>query len=192
MKHQSSLLDDLEENPLPDAFEIRVQASTQGVPELEVLAKKLQEIQQVEEVEYGQHWIGRFTNILNLFKFASYTMGVLFIIATTLIIANTIRLVLYSRKEEVEIMRLVGATDRFIKMPFYMEGFLLGAAGGLVGIGTLLAAYEFILAKFQPSLSPALFNVQFISIKHCAAIVFGSMAVGWLGCYLSLKQFLKR
>ena len=191
MKHQSSLLEDLEDNPLPDAFEIRVAAKSHEMQEIGALAKIIKDLPLVDEVEYGQHWIGRFTNILNLFKFAGYTMGGLFIVATLLIIANTIRLVLYSRKEEVEIMRLVGATDRFIKMPFYIEGFILGAAGGFLGIIALFAAYEFILAKFQPNLSMALFNLKFLSIKHFFYIVFGSMSVGWTGCYLSLKQFLK-
>ena len=191
MRHQSSLLENLEVNPLPNAFEIRVPATSDEMKEIETLAKTIQNLPLVDEVEYGQHWIGRFTNILNLFKFASYTMGSLFIIATLLIIANTIRLVLYSRKEEVEIMRLVGATDRFIKMPFYIEGFVLGALGSLIGIVALFAAYKFILAKFQPTMSVALFSIEFLSFKHFLYIIFGSMTIGWIGCYLSLKQFLK-
>jgi cell division transport system permease protein len=192
MKHQSSLLENLETNPLPDAFEIRVPATSQDMHEIDVLAKKIEALPLVDQVEYGQHWIGRFTNILNLFKFAGYTMGSLFVIATLFIIANTIRLVLYSRKEEVEIMRLVGATDRFIKMPFYIQGFMLGALGGLFGMMALFAAYQFILAKFQPNLSVGLFEIGFLSLKHFFYFIFGSMIIGWVGCYLSLKQFLKK
>jgi cell division transport system permease protein len=191
MKHQASLLENLEVNPLPDALEIRVPAASQEMHAIDALAKKIEAIPLVDEVEYGQHWIGRFTNILNLFKFAGYTMGSLFVIATLFIIANTILLVLYSRKEEVEIMRLVGATDRFIKMPFYIEGFMLGALGGIFGMMALFAAYQFILAKFQPTLSVGLFEIEFLSLKHFLYIIMGSMIIGWIGCYLSLKQFLK-
>jgi cell division transport system permease protein len=192
MKHQSSLLENLEDNPLPDAFEIRLPAASQEMHEIDALAKKIEAIPLVDEVEYGQHWIERFTNILNLFKFSGYTMGGLFVIATLFIIANTIRLVLYSRKEEVEIMRLVGATDRFIKMPFYIEGFVLGALGGIFGLIALFAAYQFILTKFQPNLSIGLFEIGFLSLKHFFYIIFGSMLIGWIGCFLSLKQFLKK
>lgn len=191
MKHQASFLESLETNPLPDAFEIRVLTSSQAIHELALLAKKIEAFPLVDQVEYGQNWIGRFTNILNLFKFAGYTMGGLFLIATLFIIANTIRLVLYSRKEEVEIMRLVGATDYFIKMPFYIQGFILGALGGVFGMTALFGAYQFILAKFQPALSVGLVDVGFLSLKQFLYFIFGSMLIGWIGCYLSLKQFLK-
>jgi cell division transport system permease protein len=191
MKHQSSILENIDVNPLPDAFEIRVPATSHEMQEIDTLAKKIEDIPLVDEVEYGQNWIERFTNILNLFKFAGYTMGSLFIIATLLIVANTIRLVLYSRKEEVEIMRLVGSTDRFIKMPFYFQGIVLGASGGGMGILALFAAYKIILVKFQPNLSAAMFHIEFLSAKHILYFIFGSMTIGWIGCYLSLKQFLK-
>jgi cell division transport system permease protein len=191
MKNQSSVLDNIEPNPLPDAFEIQLQTPSLQLNNIQALAEKINAIPLVDSVEYGQQWIGRFTNILNLFKFAGYAMGGLFVIATLFIIANTIRLVLYSRKEEVEIMRLVGATDRFIKMPFYIEGLMLGALGGALGLIALFSAYEFIISKFHQNLSIGLFEIQFLSLKQFLIIFSGSMLIGCIGCYVSLKQFLK-
>jgi cell division transport system permease protein len=101
MKRQSSLLDGLQENPLPDAFEVQLTDDFQNQNKVETLAAGLESLSQVDEVEYGQVWLGRFTNILNLFRLTGYTMGALFFVATVLIVANTIRLVIYSRREEV-------------------------------------------------------------------------------------------
>lgn len=191
MKNQSSLLEDLKENPLPDAFEIRVLDVSRDLEKVARLAHKITALPQVEEVEYGQHWIAKFSHVINIFKFVGYAMGGLFLIATLFIIANTIRLVLYSRKEEIEIMRLVGTTDLFIKTPFYIVGLILSAAGGTLGLMVLYSAYRFILSKFQSSLSLGLYEIQFLSVSQFFLFILGSMLVGWLGCYLSLKQFLK-
>ncbi len=191
MEHHSSLLENLKENPLPDAFEIRIIDASRELKKVAALAKKIKFLPQVEEVEYGQHWIAKFSHIINIFKFVGYAMGGLFLIATLFIIANTIRLVLYSRKEEIEIMRLVGSNDRFIKAPFYIEGLILSALGSIVGLVALFAAYRFVLSKFYDSLSLGLLEIKFFSTEQFFLFVCGSMLVGWIGCYLSLKQFLK-
>jgi cell division transport system permease protein len=191
MKHHSSLLENLHKNPLPDAFEIRIIDASRELKKVAALAQKIKSLPRVEEVEYGQHWIARFSHIINIFKFVGYAMGGLFIIATLFIIANTIRLVLYSRKEEIEIMRLVGSDDRFIKAPFYIEGLILSALGGVVGLTALFVAYHFILSKFQASLSLGSLEISFLSLGQFLLFICGSMLVGWVGCYLSLKQFLK-
>ena len=191
MRRQSSLFENLKENPLPDAFEIRLIASFQNQEKVEMLATRLESLPQIDEVEYGQRWLGRFTNFFNLFRLTGYAMGGLFFMAALLIVANTIRLVLYSRREEIEIMRLVGATDSFIKAPFYIQGFIQGAFGGIIGLAALFVTFMFISLSVQQGLSPGLFTIRFLSPGAFCGIILGSTFVGWIGCYLSLKQFLK-
>ena len=130
MGRQSSLLEGLEPNPLPDAFEVRLKPESQTMAEIEKLSRAIEALPHIDKVEYGQQWIGKFTSIINVFKFVGYAMGSLFLVATLFIVANTVRLVLYSRQEEIAIMRLVGATDRFIKTPFYHPGHGPGRPGG--------------------------------------------------------------
>jgi len=191
LKHQSFLFEDLSENPLPDSFEIRMTASTGSWQKIESLAAQIESLALIEEVEYGRRWIGRFVHIISLFRLAGYAMGALFFIATVFIVANTIRLVIYSRREEVEIMRLVGATDRFIKMPFYIEGLIQGGLGAFIGLVMLFISFFFISANIEQGVSPGLFRPQFLSPTTIGGILLGSMLVGWLGCYISLKQFLR-
>ena len=191
MKRQSSLFENLKENPLPDAFEIRLIASSQNQDKVEIIATRIESFPQVDEVEYGKRWLGRFTNFFNLFRFTGYAMGGLFFMAAVLIVANTIRLMLYSRREEVEIMRLVGATDRFIKAPFYIQGLIQGTFGGIIGITILFITFMFISSSVDQGFSPGLFTIKFLSPGAFFGIILCSMFVGWIGCYISLKQFLK-
>ena len=191
MGRQASLLEGLESNPLPDAFEVRLKPESQTMAGIERLSKAIEALPHIDKVEYGQQWIGKFTSLINVFKFVGYAMGGLFLGATLFIVANTVRLVLYSRQEEIAIMRLVGATDRFIKLPFYIQGLALGGVGGMIGMTGLYIAFHFISQKFHNSLSAELMDMHFLNLGTIAAFVAGSMLVGWVGCYLSLKQFLK-
>jgi len=191
MQHQASLLENLTENPLPDSIEIRMTATVESWQRIASLAAQIEMLTQVHEVEYGQRWIGRFIHLFNLFKLAGYAMGALFFMAAIFIVANTIRLVIYSRREEVEIMRLVGATDNFIKVPFYFEGLIQGALGAVVGLGILYLAFFFITANVEQEFLSGIFHLKFIPPAILCEILLGSMLVGWLGCYISLKQFLK-
>ena len=191
MQQHSSLFDNLTENPLPDSFEIRMTASSDSWQKIESLAIQIESQNLIDEVEYGRRWMGRFVRIISLFRMAGYAMGVLFFTASIFIVANTIRLVIYSRREEVEIMRLVGATDSFIKMPFYIEGLIQGALGAAFGLAMLFISFYFVSSNIEHGFSAGLFRLQFLSPKIIGGILLGSMLVGWLGCYVSLKQFLK-
>ncbi|MGD2186396.1 MAG: permease-like cell division protein FtsX [Desulfobacterales bacterium] len=191
MKRQASLFDSLDKNPLPDAFEIRMSTVTQSWEKVELLATQIESLAEVEEVEYGQKWLGRFTQIFDLFTLTGYAMCTIFFMAAVFIMANTIRLVIYSRRDEIEIMRLVGAAERFIKMPFYIQGLLQGALGACIGLAILFVAYLFMASNIEGGFLSGLFNIQFLSPLILGIIILISMLVGWLGSYLSLKQFLK-
>lgn len=191
MKHQAALFDDLKENPLPDTFEVRLNATVIAPQEIEALAARIESFKGVNQVAYGQKWIDRFRDFINLFRVAGYAMCGLFTLAAIFIVANTVRLILYTRQEEIAIMRLVGATNHFIKMPLYIEGLLQGAIGGLLGVGVLLAIYSYLAANIDADILSGALTVNFLPLWLVGTIVATSMGVGWLGSFLSVQQSLK-
>jgi cell division transport system permease protein len=192
MKRQMSLIDNLEINPLPDAYEIFMSPEEQSFEKIETLAARVDALSAIDDVEYGQAWIGRFTQVFNLFKFIGITMGALFFMVTVFIISNTIRLALYSRRDEIDIMRLVGATDAFIKIPSFIAGLIQGAIGGTAGLIALYIGYLTISANIERNFSSYVVHIRFLSWDVALWIIVYSIFVGWLGCFLSLKQFLKK
>ncbi|MCP3875537.1 MAG: ABC transporter permease [Desulfobacteraceae bacterium] len=191
MSSRTTFLETLNENPLPDALEIRIKTYN-SFEEVQKFAQSIKKIEIVEEVEYGQGWLGKFLKIFNLFKITGYGMCTLFFLIALFITANTVRLAFYSRKIEVEVMRLVGATETFIKAPFYVEGLLQGFFGGILGLMVLLITYLSVSSGIDQSLASYIyFDIRFLSLKIILLIIFGSTFLGWFGCYLSLKQILK-
>ncbi len=191
MQGQLSLLKTLTENPLPDTLEVWIAPGHKTWKEIEMLAIHIESSHLVEDVEYGQNWMKRFTGFLNLFKLTGGLMGAVFFMAAVFFIANTIRLLFYSKSDEMKIMRLVGATDNFIKAPFYIEGLILGGAGGIAGILILYLSYVLIITNIDLHFISFYFTIQFLPPLISLAIIVFSMLTGWMGCYISLRQLLK-
>lgn len=191
MSSHTRFFDTLKQNPLPHALEIRMK--THGdFQEVAAFAKKIGALEMVESVEYGQGWLARFLKIFSLFRITGYAMCGLFLLIALFITANTVRLAFYSRRLEIEIMRLVGATETFIKTPFYVEGLFQGFLGGVLGILILLAAFFTVSSGISQNLSTYVYlDIRFLSVKAMGLIILASTFLGWFGCYLSLKQILK-
>lgn len=188
---QSSLLEGLDKNPLPDAFEIRLSDAYRKLEDVQKVAHSVANLPYVDDVEYAQKWLHRFNGIYNLFKVTGLVLSGIFFISTLLIIANTIRLIMYARREEIEIMRIVGADEAFIKYPLFMEGVLQGFLGGFVGILMLYLAFILTVPNFSPDVLFSFFEIRFIPFKFSIVLVICSMMIGWVGCYFSIRKFLK-
>jgi cell division transport system permease protein len=145
----------------------------------------------IEDVTYERQWIKRLLDIIHLFQYVGVGGCLLFLVITIAIIVNTFRLTLYARREEIEIMRLVGATDTFIKTPFYMEALIQGALGGTIGLLILAILFRIIATHVGDKPLLGMIAIQFLSPALSGAIVFCSIFVGWLGCVFALRQYLK-
>lgn len=191
IEHPAALFENLPENPLPDAFEIQLKPSTESWDQIEAIAARTRALPEVEAVEYGHQWVLAVRRVAHLFQTAGLALMGLLLVAAVAIVANTTRLVIYSRQEDVEIMRLVGATEGFIEAPFYIEGLLQGLAGAIGGLGVLFAVYSALTARIAQSGLAGVITLRFLSLEQMAIIGGASMLVGWLGCYVSLKQFMR-
>jgi cell division transport system permease protein len=191
MQHQASLFENLPENPLPDAFEIQLKPSSAGWEHIETVAARVRSLAEIEDVEYGRQWVDAVQGVAEFFRTVGMAMTGLFFVAAVAIVANTTRLVIYSRQEEVEIMRLVGASEGFIKTPFYIEGLLQGLAGALLGLGVLFVVFTALAARVEQSALGEMMALRFLALEPLAGITLASMVAGWLGCYVSLKEFMK-
>ncbi len=189
MAEGSALLDSLEENPLPDAYEVHMAEAFRNRQRFESLARGIAGMAGVSEVEYGREWLNRFVRIVDLFRLAGLAMGGLFFLAAAFIVANTVRLVLYSRRDEIDILRLMGGSEGFIRGPFYMQGLLQGALGGAAGMGMLFGGFRFVADKVAEG--GGFLPVQFLPDEMILGILLGSMGVGWIGSYISLRQVLR-
>jgi len=188
---QSSLLEGIDENPLPDSLEIRLTDTHRELGDLEKLAGDIRELPYVDDVEYAQKWLYRFTGVYNLFQITGMVLAAIFFIATLLIVANTIRLIMYARRKEIEIMRIVGADEAFIKYPFYIESLLQGFFGSAIGLSLLFAAFMMTVSKVEQNEMFSFFDITFIPATFLSAIVVCSMIIGWMGCHFSIRKFLK-
>jgi cell division transport system permease protein len=187
--HQNDVLSYMNDNPLPDAFRIFVD----DVDAVEDLAKSIMVFDGVEEVNYGKGFAVKLSKMIRLIDLSGLFFVSLLCFTTLMIIVNTIRLTVLSRKNEIAIMKLVGATNRFIKWPFIIEGILMGLIASLFAVIFLKISYSFISFKLN-ELFPFLpvVNDVFILFSIYGLIVFLGASLGLLGGYLSIKKLLQQ
>ncbi len=188
---QSALLEGIDENPLPDSLEIILSGSSRKLADLEQLANDIRALPHVQDVEYAQKWLYRFTGVYNLFQVTGLVLAAIFFSATLLIVANTIRIIMFTRRKEIEIMRIVGADEAFIKYPLYIESLLQGFLGSAIGILFLYFSYRMTMSKVGQDAMLSFFEIAFIPASFLLGIIACSMIIGWLGCHFSIRKFLK-
>ncbi len=189
--NQSGLLSGLTKNPLPASFELVLKASRGDRKLLANIKKKIEKLEGVEEVQYSEVWIERIKGILDLVRIFGFVIGGLLGVGVLFIVTNTIKLTIYSRKEEIEIFKLVGATDWFIKIPFLIEGIIQGCLSGLISLGILFTAYLIFSMKKASFLGFAMLELKFIPVEYGAGLLCLSMLLGFLGSLIAIGRFFE-
>jgi cell division transport system permease protein len=186
-KDLSSLPDDLGENPFPASLEVNLRPTHQSPAEVERLARAFQEVPGVQEIQYDLLWIERLATGVRLLRGVGAFLGGILVLAGVFTISNVIRLTVYAREDELDIMRLVGATRAYVKGPFVVEGMIQGGLGGLVAAGLLWASLQWLGTDVSSSefLGAAAFAVPPVIV---ALLVAGGMLVGIAGSLVSLRR----
>ena len=190
---QASVLDELGEDLLPASFRASFKPEGHDARAIRRLAKSLEGQAGVEEVQYGQGWFDRFLAFMAAARMLGALIGGLIVLATLLVVSNTIRLSVFSRREEVEIFRLVGATEFFLRTPFYFEGVMLGALGAAAGLGMTWLLYILLGADLRIPMGPGeqVLVLQFLAPWLAGLVVLGGALVGLLGTSASLGRHMR-
>lgn len=191
LQGREGLLEGLGENPIPASFQLRIREEHQTPQALRQLAASLGRLEGVEEVQYGQEWVDRMAAALQVVRLIGLSVGIALGAASLLIVSNTVRLAIYARAEEIEILRLVGATKATIRLPFLLEGLIQGAVGAALALGLLYGAYWATLSKLQMGPGPVVGLGSFLPGATAAALVGAGAALGAFGSLLSVGRLLR-
>ena len=193
MPERKELLRGLPRNPLPASLEIRLRGEYQNSEGVQSLVKKLRGTAAIEDLQYGSDWLDRFSAFMALLKILGWSLGGLLLLATIFVISNTIRLNIFARREEIEIMRSVGATGLFIRAPFYLEGILQGLLGAVFALAMLFVFFQLFLSKVYEPLKSLLgnFPAQFLNSEQMAIVALGGVILGLLGTQVSVGRYLR-
>ncbi len=183
----SSLPEDLGENPFPASLEVNLRPERQSPDEVERLAKAFGDVPGVHEIQYDLLWIERLSTGIRLVRAVGAFLGGVLVLAAIFTISNVIRLTIYAREDELDIMRLVGATRAYVKGPFVTEGVIQGGLGGLVASLLLWTALSWLSGNLASSdLLPH--ATLTLSPEIGAVLVVLGMAVGLAGSLISLSR----
>lgn len=179
-----------ETNPLQDTFLVKVD----NIDFIGATADQIKEIEYVDIVKYGEGSVEELVKIFDIVKNITYIVVIALVVVTAFLITNTIKITIQSRKREIEIRRLVGASNTFIRQPFFFEGIILGILGSIVPIFACCFGYKYLFEKLGGQLFTAIIKlVQPSSIIYLIMLVLVAVGalVGAFGSYISVRKYLK-
>jgi cell division transport system permease protein len=174
---------ELDANPLPASLEVQLHAGMRTPEAVETVASYLQTYAFVEDVRYGREWLDKIVSLRRVAGGAAGIIGGAFALVAAIIIATAVRIVVFARREEISIMRLVGATDGFIRRPFLTEGIITGCLGGALAIGLTWAAFRTVNAT--------LMGIAWIPTEWAAIGVLSGAALGFLSSAVAVRRHLR-
>lgn len=187
-----NVLDSLPENPLPAIIIISPQDEKLGTDAIEDLLTRLKKLAQVEQVQLDMEWLQRLRSISAMVERGITILGLLLSLSVLLVIGNTIRLAILNRQSEIRVMKLVGATNAFIRRPFLYTGFWYGILGGFLAWFTILFAFGLLNGPINElaSLYNSQFSLQWLSGLLSIALPFIGLTLGILGAWLAVGRHL--
>jgi cell division transport system permease protein len=186
----ASLTSDLGDNPFPASLEVRVRADAEQNGRADSLVTRIAAQPGVADVRYDREWLSRVSSGLNAIRGAGFALALLMAVAAAVTVAAVVRLGLHARRDEIEIMKLVGSPVAFIRGPFIAEGFLQGGLGAVLAIALLWAGFIVVRALWGGELSTMLDGavLQFLPVRTAALLVAGAMVVGAAGGFAASRH----
>src|SRR5213596_3512762 len=178
------VMQELERNPLPASIEVKLKPGFRDTDHVSAVAERLGGIGFVDDVRFGREWVENVDRLRGLAAAVGLVVGAAFAVVAIIIIGTTIRMAVLQRSREIAIMRLVGATDGFVRRPFLLQGTIKGLLGGLAAVALSYGAYALI--------NRWLIHAEFFSREQAVAIVGFGMLIGFFGSAASVGRHLRR
>ena len=185
------VLDDLDPSFLPPSIEVYPQKDLTSLTQIKRFSEYLSTLPGAIKVQYGQDWLERFNYFTKLLRIIVVLSGVLLIMTTTFMVSYTIRLAVLARQAELEILRLLGATNSYIRTPFLIEGLLQGIFGSSLGLIALFFLFQWIQMHFTGPGFLQLIEFTFFSPLIIGIIILASIFLCTGGSYSSMRKFMR-
>ena len=184
----ADLVEGWQDEPLPASIEIGLRRGAPALAGLDRWLSAWRRRPEVAMVDDDREWLSQLETVISIVRAVGLVLGGVLLGAAIFTIGSVIRLTAYLHHEEIAVMRLVGATEFFIRGPFYAEGLLQGLLGGLLATGGLYAAYRLVNSRQPPSLLTSLFAADFLSASQLATLIGLGALAGALGAVSSLRR----
>jgi cell division transport system permease protein len=190
---QKNLLQGIQPAVLPPSFEIQLKKDYRNSAKIKEVVLQLKRFPQFEEIQYGQEWVETFSALVHIVRLIQWILGGLFLVAIIFITSNILQLTISTRREEIEIMHLVGASPAFMQAPFYVEGLIQGLLGGGLAIFFLYLLHKGFFLYIPPSIQAWLARIPIFFLPQWTIlwILIGGMVLGFFGSFLASTRFLK-
>ncbi len=187
------ILRSLGANPFPPSFEATLQKKAFMTNEILGFINDIKNTKGVEDAQFNRDWVEKLQSLSRLARAIGFFLGGILILASFFIISNVIRLNVFARQGEIEILRFVGATNTFIRLPFLLEGITLGVLGSGLSLGLLFLLVTLFPLYLGHSLGALqeIINFRYLSLSQAAGMIGGGVIMGGLGSFSSLSRFLK-
>ena len=188
---KTEFLEGLDDSPIPASLRVRPGTEYRNTDGVNGILAGIGDDPLIEDVHFGREWLGRLESLTGILNIGAVFLGGLLSLAAVFIISNTIKLTVLARRDELEIMRLVGATEMFIRTPFLIEGLIQGFIGSAISIGLLTAVHAFASSRLSAAVGEivGLSHIQFLPWAAVAGILLGGMVIGGFGSMASVGRF---
>jgi cell division transport system permease protein len=174
---------ELDANPLPASIEVRLNPGHRNPEAVERVAQRLAAMPFIEDVRFGREWLDRIFSLRRIAAGGAGILGGAFALVATIIIATAVRIAVFARRDEISIMRLVGATNAFIRRPFILEGVFTGLVGGALAVGFTYLAYV--------AIDRSLIGIDWIPAAWAALAVVAGVLLGFLSSLVAVRRHLR-
>jgi cell division transport system permease protein len=190
---QKGLLEGIRPDTLPASFEIRLKKTYRNSAGIRETVEGLKQFPQLEEIQYGKEWVDTFSALVHALRLTQWVLGGLLVASMIIITSHALQLTISSRREEIEIMHLVGASPAFIRVPIYLEGMIQGLLGAGVAVGALGLLFQLVLTYITTPLRTWLpgIPIDFLPRESIAWILTGGVFFGFLGSFIASVRVLR-